>query len=65
MSRIETPVWEKVNLTIQEAASLFNIGEKRLRVLVKKPNDYTLLVGRKTLIKREQFKHWLETQYVI
>ena len=65
MSRIETPVWEKVNLTIQEAARLFNIGEKRLRVLVKKPNDYTLLVGRKTLIKREQFKHWLETQYVI
>ena len=65
MSRIETPVWQKVNLTIQEAASLFNIGEKRLRVLVKKPNDYTLMLGRKTLIRRVQFEHWLETQYVI
>ena len=62
MSRIETPVWQKVNLTIQEAASLFNIGEKRLRVLVKKPNDYTLMLGRKTLIRRVQFEHWLETQ---
>lgn len=65
MKKTELPVWQKVNLTIQEAASLFNIGEKRLRTLVKEPNNYTLVVGRKTLIKREQFKHWLETQYVI
>ena len=65
MKKTELPVWQKVNLTIQEAASLFNIGEKRLRALAKGSNEYTILVGRKTLIRREQFKRWLETQYVI
>ncbi len=65
MSRIEMPVWQKVNLTIQEAAILFNIGEKKLRELVKQSNDYTLRIGKKVLIKRDRFEKWLENQYVI
>ena len=29
--KIQIPIWEKANLTIQEAAVYFNIGEKKLR----------------------------------
>lgn len=65
MSVVEVPVWEKVNLSVQEAAGLFNIGEKTLRSLVKEPNDYTLVIGSKVLIKRQKFERWLENQYVL
>lgn len=59
MSGVEVPVWEKVNLSVQEAAGLLNIGEKTLRSLVKEPDDYTLVIGSKVLIKRHKFEHWL------
>ena len=29
----EVPIWEKSNLTIEEAAAYFNIGENKLRKL--------------------------------
>lgn len=28
--KIQIPIWEKANLTIQEAAVYFNIGEKKI-----------------------------------
>ena len=59
MSGVEVPVWEKVNLSVQEAAGLLNIGEKTLRSLVKEPDDYTLVNGSKVLIKRHKFERWL------
>ena len=65
MEKSGVPVWEKVNLTILEASQLFGIGEKRMRTLAKQPNDYTLMVGNKTLIKRAQFERWLQTRYVL
>ena len=33
MDRLEIPVWRKYSLSIQEAASYYGIGEKRLRNL--------------------------------
>ena len=59
------PVWEKVNLTILEASQLFGIGETRMRALAKEPNDFTLMVGSKVLIRRTQFEKWLQTRYVL
>ena len=43
--KIEVPIWEKMNLTIEEAAALFGIGQNKLRELVKEQNTYTLDIG--------------------
>lgn len=53
---LEIPIWEKINWTFEEAAAMTNIGEKTLRCLASSPEcPFTLQVGAKTLIKREQF----------
>ena len=60
------PIWEKSNLTIEEAAAFFNIGENKLRELTD-PEDcnFVLWVGRKRLIKKDAFKKFIEKQYSI
>jgi excisionase family DNA binding protein len=62
----ETPVWEKGNFTLKEAAAYYNIGINRLREMSNKPGcDYVMFVGNKRLIKRKQFDKFLETAYSI
>ena len=54
------PIWEKANLTIKEAAEYSNIGINRLEALLKKPNcSFVLYVGKKKLVKRKEFEHFL------
>lgn len=64
---IEKPqIKDKPILTIEEAASLYNIGEHKLRELTD--NDYcnfVLYVGRKRLIKRKQFDDYLAKSFSI
>lgn len=57
------PIWEKQNLTIEEAALYSNIGVNRLREIASNPlNNITLYVGRKMLIKKRAFDKWIENQ---
>ena len=63
--KIEVPIWEKMNLTIEEAAALFGIGQNKLRELVKEQNTYTLDIGKKKMIKRKQFEKFLENVTVL
>jgi len=59
----EVPVWEKANLTIEEAAAYFGIGRNKLVSLTKIRNcNFVLYVGNKRLIKRKQFEAFLEKQ---
>ena len=46
------PIWEKYALTIYEAAEYFNIGEHRLRQLVRENRqaDFVLWIGTKVEI---------------
>lgn len=55
------PLWKKFALTIEEAASYFSIGEKKLRELTKEYYDsgFVLQIGVKQLIKRERFEEFL------
>lgn len=47
------PISDKFNLTIEEAAKYFSIGENKLREMIKEADcDFVLYVGRKALIKR-------------
>ena len=48
------PVWEKQNLTIEEAAAYSNIGQNKLREISDDERcPFVLWVGNKRLIKRQ------------
>ena len=64
--KYEVPIWEKANLTFEEAAAYFGIGINRLRDLAS--NDYCPYVwwiGSKRLIKRRAFERYLETAFSV
>lgn len=55
------PVWEKINLSIEEAAEYSNIGIHKLYELVNNPNcPFVLFIGKKRVIKRKEFEKYLE-----
>ena len=62
----EVPLWEKSNLTLEEASIYFNIGINKLRE-ISNPEDcpFVLWVGSKRLIKRRVLEKTLETVYSI
>lgn len=58
------PIWEKINLTIKEAAEYSNIGINRINELAQAPNcTFVLFVGNKKLIKRKAFEEFLKNQF--
>lgn len=59
-------VKDKPTLTIEEAATLYNIGEHKLRELTELDTcSFVLYVGRKRLIKRKQFDDYLAKSFSI
>lgn len=62
----EVPIWEKSNLTLEEAAAYSGIGINKLREIT---NDeqcrFVLWVGTKRLIKRKLLDKYLEGAYSI
>ena len=62
----EIPIWEKVNLTLEEASAYSGIGINTLRDLTNEKNcNFVLFVNTKRLIKRKLFEKFLESTYVI
>lgn len=60
------PVWEKQNLTIEEAAAYSNIGQNKLREISDDERcPFVLWVGNKRLIKRRQFDRYIDDCYSI
>lgn len=64
---MDIPVWEKANLTLEEAAAYYNIGINKLRLLTntKECEKHILWVGNKRLIKRKSFEAYLSEMYSI
>ena len=64
MKKIEintVPIWEKLNLTINEASEYSKIGINRLTEMVNDPMcTFVLHVGKKRLIKRKEFEEYIE-----
>lgn len=63
---MEIPVWEKCNLTIEEASAYSNIGLNKLREMandVKCP--FALHIGKRTLVKRRAFEEYLKNRTFI
>ena len=54
--KFEVPIWEKSNLTLEEAAAYSGIGVNTLREIT----NVVLWVGNKRLIKRRLFDAYIE-----
>lgn len=66
MKTIEVPVWEKSNLTVEEAAAYSGIGVNKIKDLSNSEKcPFVLWVGKKRLIKRKCFDTFIENQYSI
>ncbi len=62
----EVPIWEKSNLTLEEAAAYSGIGINKLRDLTNEKNcSFVLWVGSKRLVKRRLFDRYIEQEYSI
>lgn len=60
------PIWEKSNLTLEEAAAYSGIGINKIRELSnEKKCSFVLWVGNKRLIKRKLFDKYIEQLYSI
>lgn len=54
----EVPIWEKIALTVEEAAAYSNIGTHKLREITDKDDKQLVLwVGSKRLIKRKALEN--------
>lgn len=66
MSMKEVPIWEKTNLTLEEAAAYSGIGTGKLREITNERScNFVLWVGTKRLIKRRLFDQFIERSYSI
>ena len=60
----EVPIWEKSNLTLEEAAAYSGIGINKLRQLTDDEDcEFVLWLGTKRLIKRRKFDEYIEKLY--
>ena len=66
MEKQEVPIWEKANLSMEEAAAYFGIGINKLREMTNEDNcPFVLWNGSKRMIKRKAFEKFLEAAYSI
>ena len=66
MIKKEDPVWEKSNLTLEEAAAYSGIGVHKVRELSDKEDcEFVLWVGTKRLLKRRKLDEYIERAYSI
>ncbi|HBE84386.1 MAG TPA: helix-turn-helix domain-containing protein [Lachnoclostridium sp.] len=62
----EIPIWQKSNLTVEEAAVYSGKGVNKIRQLSDNEDcKFVLWVGSKRLIKRRLFDTYIERQYSI
>ena len=60
----QIPIWEKSNLTLEEAAAYSGIGINKLRLLTDDRDcEFVLWIGTKRLIKRRKFDEYIEKLY--
>lgn len=60
----EIPIWEKSNLTLEEAAAYSGIGINKLRKMCEDVNcKFVLYNGSKKLIKRKKLDEYTERAY--
>ena len=62
----EVPIWQKANLTLEEAAAYSGVGINKLREITNQEKcNFVLWVGTKRLLKRKLLDEFLEKAYSI
>ncbi|MBQ8830061.1 MAG: helix-turn-helix domain-containing protein [Oscillospiraceae bacterium] len=62
----QVPVWEKANLSLEEAADYFGIGINKLREMTNDTDcKFVLWNGSKRMIKRRVLEKYLEESFSI
>lgn len=62
----KVPIYQKMTLTIREAAEYSNIGINKIDALLKQPNcPFVLYVGTRKLVKRKEFEAYIHGKTVI
>lgn len=62
----EVPIWEKANLTLEEATTYSGIGTGKLREMANEERcNFVLWVGTRHLIKKRLFDQFIERSYSI
>lgn len=57
----DVPLWHRQNLSIEETAAYTGIGRDTIYKLIKQEDcNFTLRVGKRTMIKRKRFEKYLE-----
>lgn len=65
-SNAVVPIWQKSNLTLEEAAAYSGIGINKLRRMTDEPNcDFVLWNGTKRLIKRRKLDEYTDKVYSV
>lgn len=60
------PIWEKLLITVDEAAEYTHIGTAKIREMTEDPRcDFVLKKGAYSLIKRKKFEKFILEQEVI
>jgi DNA binding domain, excisionase family len=64
--RYDIPIWEKSNLTIDEAAAYTGIGTKKLREISEDEDcEFVLWIGARRLLKKKKLDEYIEGMYSI
>lgn len=59
---MSVPIWEKLLLTIDEAAEYSGIGKNKLRQMVDNPCcQFVIYNGNKRMIKRKEFEKYISS----
>lgn len=66
-SKVERiPIYQKMTLTIREAAEYSNIGINKIDAMLKQPRcPFVLYIGTRKLVKRKEFEKYISEKTVI
>ncbi len=60
------PIYQKMALTIREAAEYSNIGINKIDTMLKQPGcPFVLYIGTRKLVKRKEFENYISGKVVI
>lgn len=66
MEKCIIPVWEKMTLTVEEAAAYSNIGINKIRALLNEPAcPFVVFIGNRRLVKRREFEKYVSQKVYI
>lgn len=62
--RVDIPIWEKSNLSFDEAAAYTGVGVNKLRELSNQEDcNFVIRIGSKKMLKRKKLDEFIDKAY--